>query len=544
MKLFARAKIPTEEAGTFTMKRPPAAQSAVAQLHPSNSISQAGVRPTSASSVITNSANSAQKPFPVPADTKVHHGTTNAITSVTDAVEATSYPLEAPNMQGKSQHFIFPKSPELGSAPNWAVSAPSESDSNPNVRPTCLPDNNIRSTSVQQSGPLVSVTPSSINLYVPRPSTAPEMESHRLSQTLPPKRDLPFATSNNPKSCMKKSKETKSSFRDETDNLKSPEITQKPTAPEEPTLSTVTKRKRIPTAKAASKAPATKKPRAAASRKKANKASEPQESTVPSVEELLGGPSAVGIDPTKIVDNENLDTQVLLARAAQQTFAAAGILRNDLDEDQQDGFVVSGGLSTAVTTVDPSKNMSAATTDPLSLDHGTDENPHPSTAKPQFILPQSCAPLSSMLNVLNDSSFVPPGPQLFNIKPTDKTSASIPRTQLIEFPSHPSCCHTLQDSLPNNPPCHPPATTDQAPNKPTPPFNSGTASSSSADRQSPNDVNPNQDEQPTAVPLTSLPRENQQEILESWICHQLQSPKFAELCRVMESSWKVRLILG
>lgn len=42
------------------------------------------------------------------------------------------------------------------------------------------------------SAPLTGISYSPINLYKPRPSTAPVIDSQRLSEMLPPKRDLPF----------------------------------------------------------------------------------------------------------------------------------------------------------------------------------------------------------------------------------------------------------------------------------------------------------------------------------------------------------------
>lgn len=174
-----------------------------------------------------------------------------------------------------------------------------------------------------------------IDLYQPRPSTAPAIESQSLSQMLPPKRELPFS---NPALAKKFRKIPTCCERVQTDAELSAETLPPSPLPNfgklsSPVLDAVsakentrerfatavivsaTKGKRV----AASRTPkpqALKKQQAKATAKKASKAGK-EKDIVPSVEQLLK--EADGHSKDAIENSATLDTQVLLSRAEATT---------------------------------------------------------------------------------------------------------------------------------------------------------------------------------------------------------------------------------
>jgi hypothetical protein len=161
---------------------------------------------------------------------------------------------------------------------------PSDTERLTNYRPT---------SSTAWLGPAINSSYSPINLYEPRPSTAPVMESQGLSYMLPAKRDLPFAQTLS-RSGPSASRTTKDMTKfglpalplenrnglQPSSSLPSP-AQEFETQSETPTA----KKKRAPAQKTPTRAP--KKSAAPRSRKKA--ASHRDAGPVPSVEELLRG---------------------------------------------------------------------------------------------------------------------------------------------------------------------------------------------------------------------------------------------------------------
>jgi hypothetical protein len=170
------------------------------------------------------------------------------------------------------------------------------------------------------SAPATGFSHPPINLYEPRPSTAPMIESQGLSEMLPPKRDLPFPKPI-PRSGTKASKNTKYMAEIVLPALAPKENNKIPATSSLPSDSQELETQSAPPTAKVKRAPAkktcarvTKKPAAPRSRKKA--ASMREASPVPSVEELLkrSQESAKGV----ITMSKTIDTQALLARVEER----------------------------------------------------------------------------------------------------------------------------------------------------------------------------------------------------------------------------------
>lgn len=305
MKLFSRANVPTLEAGTFPAQRPGTATSnGSANAAASMSVS---TRPATATGSIINSTS---RFFP------------NHMQNTVERPITASASVMMPPPRMNTTMSAESKKPENDIAPYNGTPAICQTIDNflakaNKVGPETLPANHLENQNEQAAK-------SAIDLYTPRPSTAPEATSQHLSQ-LPPRRDLPFTkrgsggriSASRPSGLEDAS--CASGPKTKHQAAQAPELVGEAGSQEEQSIDKAlqpgpVKRKRpatrASTKKQASTESVAKKPRAAASRKKKGK--ETKESTpVPSVEELLEK-HAVDTSGEQAIDAKAMDTQALL----------------------------------------------------------------------------------------------------------------------------------------------------------------------------------------------------------------------------------------
>ena len=169
------------------------------------------------------------------------------------------------------------------------------------------------------SAPVTGFSHQLINLYKPRPSTAPVIESQGLSDMLPPKRDLPFPNPV-PGNRSKVLITTKGTAETTLPVLAPKDANQFPASFIQPFNSQELETQSAPPTANPRKGPAknaarvTKKPAATRPRKKAVRAR--PTSPIPSVEELLRRSQESAKDVTKL--STTIDTQALLARVEER----------------------------------------------------------------------------------------------------------------------------------------------------------------------------------------------------------------------------------
>ena len=216
LKQLANDGVHMLEAGTFPTIRPQTAQPTFTQ--PPNQLSQ---RPTTAAGVMQAAASgpapgeiesrysniSLMQP-PPPCD---HYQTVGRDTQYAEPRDSALRSQIPPSAQADTERTV------LQSAANQNVSRfPEAGTGEPQAEPT-----------IQT---LIS-RPAAIDLYTPRPSTAPAQVSQHLSQLLPPKRELPFKQHNTgARAGLEPVKSMDPSARDHTGQISAVEMT-KGTAP-------------------------------------------------------------------------------------------------------------------------------------------------------------------------------------------------------------------------------------------------------------------------------------------------------------------------
>jgi hypothetical protein len=339
MGRFSEADTPVTEAGTFPTPQPqprPLSSSSSA-IYPNDSASHLTIQPPSTppvhptqkyNSTSTSSILNGAEDFLRPA--------TSGSSTMQGSPAAYARPQMisngAYNQQARTDTYTLPhETPEQSPVPpqHGATTTLHWNDGNGLLQPPTkqymerLVDHRPRS-SAAWSAPAATPNHLPVNLYEPRPSTAPVIESQGLSEMLPPKRDLPFSKPV-PRRESKGSKNKKPLSEialavlapKEYNDIPAPSSRPSDTQEQETQSAPPTAKSRRASAK---KAPPriTKKPTAPRSRKKAG--SLRGASPVPSVEELLKRSQESAKDVAKT--SKTIDTQALLARVEERQAVA------------------------------------------------------------------------------------------------------------------------------------------------------------------------------------------------------------------------------
>ena len=380
MGRFSEVNAPVTQAGTFPTHKPPPRpfSSSSSLLQPSDSISQVNTRPTSKSSALASDHSGAESSSrmlnaaenflrPSTSSSSIQLPTPDARRPATAINQTYDFQNRRDTYALPHDHVDSPHVRRLATTLNQAYQLQDRSDicafpqdhvDSPHHPPRSTPttsqywsegtDVNTpfkRQTDLYElynfraapatawSTSAASPSQPKINLYEPRPSTAPIEESQHLTDMLPPKRDLPFAipvskdgsaSSKKMKSSVKNSPPTNDpkekgriasasvndfrSVASQSSQLQELETQSAPTA--------TAKAKRTPAKRTSTQG--AKKPTASSSRKKL--ASKEQETLVPSIEALLkrSENSAKNVAPM----SKSIDTQILLAQVEQRQEAA------------------------------------------------------------------------------------------------------------------------------------------------------------------------------------------------------------------------------
>ena len=332
MGRFSEANAPITEAGTFPTPQPQARphSSSSSVLCPSDSASHCNTQPPSTTIAFqSNNTSASTSSMLNGAETFLRPGTSvSSLTSSSTRIQRAPHSISDETYDQK-EVYAFPDDATRansirphsgpttsqywtgGHLPMQTSNQPSDVDHLASHRLTSSPVWTV---------PVTNSSHPPINLYKPRPSTAPSIESQGLSVMLPPKRELPF-TKPLSKSSSKASKTTTGMAEAPSPALPPKEdhgFRPSPSMPshshELETQSAPPKAK--PKRALAKKAPArvTKKPAVPQSRKKA--ASIRSVSPVPGVEDLLRRSQ----EPAKGVKSmsKTIDTQVLLAHVEER----------------------------------------------------------------------------------------------------------------------------------------------------------------------------------------------------------------------------------
>jgi hypothetical protein len=338
MGRFSEANAPVTEAGTFPTPQPQPRQfsSSSSVIYPSDSASHLNIQPPSTppvhptqkySSTSTSSILNGAEDFLRPAMSG------SSTTEGSPAAYARPQMISngAYNQQARTDIYALPhETPEPSSVrpQHGATTSLHCNDGNGLLQPPTkqyihLVDHKQRS-STTWSAPATTLNYPSVNLYEPRPSTAPVIESQGLSEMLPPKRDLPFSKPV-PRRESKGSRNRKPISEITLAVLALKENKEIPVQSSQPSdTQELETQSAPPTAKSrralAKKAPPriAKKPTAPRSRKKAT--SLRGASPVPSVQELLTRSQVSAKDVA--TTSKTIDTQVLLARVEERQAVA------------------------------------------------------------------------------------------------------------------------------------------------------------------------------------------------------------------------------
>ena len=208
MGRLSQANAPVTEAGTFPapqlQPRPFSSSSSV--LHPSDSISQLNGCPSSTLSVLPSHRHSGNS------ISSILNGAEDFLRPMTSGSSAVQRPTlsvqrqepfsnETHPQENQRGIFALPQDAtdgvrtlaQLGATTSvyWNESPRFQQSPKPPSKTQHLV-NSTSTPSTAWSAPLTRSSRPLINLYEPRPSTAPVLESQGLSDMLPPKRDLPF----------------------------------------------------------------------------------------------------------------------------------------------------------------------------------------------------------------------------------------------------------------------------------------------------------------------------------------------------------------
>lgn len=312
MGRFSEANAPVTEAGTFSapQPQPPAFSPSSSILYPSDSAIPVNAQsPSKALIFPSENLNSASKSDIL--NGQGYTATNQTLSTITSGVcdqqaqtaicaFSPDTPKPIPRLQrdiSTSQYWNDSHSlTQISNQPNLAGRRPTSSNT--------------------WSAPVTSLSHEHINLYEPRPSTAPVIESQELSDMLPPKRDLPFPKPV-PRRGSKASKSTKytakTALPKENDGI--PASSSRPSTSQEletQSAPPTAKSKRAPARKASARV--TKKAAAPRVRKKA--VSVLEASPVPSVEELLKRSQESVKGVTTI--SKAIDTQALLDQVEER----------------------------------------------------------------------------------------------------------------------------------------------------------------------------------------------------------------------------------
>ena len=406
MKLFSRANVPTLEAGTFPAQRPGTATSnGSSNAAASMSVS---TRPATATGTINNTTS---RFFPNHMQNTVERPTT-ASASVMMPPPRMSTTMSAESKKPENDM------PRYNGAPPICQTIDNFLAKTNKIGPETLPANRFEDQNRQAAK-------STIDLYTPRPSTAPDATSQHLSQ-LPPRRDLPFtkrgsggrSSASHPSGLEDASCASGSKTKHQA--AQAPELVGEAGSQEEQPIDKAlqtgpAKRKRpatrASTKKQASTEPVAKKPRAAASRKKKKGKETKEGAPVPSVEELLKK-YAVDTSGEQAIDAKAMDIQALLDKIGHlQNEKMQGGIEQDHRKKVQ---VEVAGASVEV----PDSQASLSAEQPS---HLTDLTP--------------CTPADKLINPGTPSA--PTVAHTVNIIPTPDDSSPVKHQSLTEQASEP-----------------------------------------------------------------------------------------------------------
>ena len=376
MKWFARAKIPTEDAGYLSLQRPDTARSTTSTgIMPSDSVSQIATCPPTASTVPTFTPSHT----PHTAIRQQHTIVAPSGPSIQQIHQAACDPVGRSNQTANQPEFqhnpITPMRPGL-------------------VENTYFAPVNTTGT----IGCLNVATPL-INMYQPRPSTAPQLTRQPLSEILPPKPHFAFLgpppvkdlNHEDSMAISETSHQTPVEMENELCSQAS-NVTTQATSPSK------TKR---PRTKSTTKPKAPKRPRNDTSNLVTSppKAQDTQGSTIPSIDDILVR-SADSQLPTSIPARPELDNQVLLEKAAARTTRGESDLHSRLlpsevpasQPGQADTTVVEDNFSNLSTAINQSgANSNTRSAIDLSNPYAP-APPHPFDPDTLTILPRNTIP--------------------------------------------------------------------------------------------------------------------------------------------------------
>jgi len=515
MKIFSRAKIPTDEAGSMSSRRTYTAQ-------PSDSAPQIGAFPPPAPSNVAST-------FP---------GQASSLAGANDSGQPINFGgMMPPSTHSSSPYISHPVAPLAFSGAGSSPSLASPIYAHPPVPVT------PSSLSLSQEKPLQP----GINVYEPRPSTAPAIGSWHLSQVLPPKRDLPFCkptprTKSNAFNSIQEqisiasgvqeigSVETALAPAQTSDKNPVAEIVEPQTAAgteaSQSTTTTRTKKrapaKNPPKAPKIPKTPAAKKPRISAPRKKSTVAKSIKESPVRNVEEIPKQSQAISSQADG--DYASIDTRTLPARPDQcRTLASLNLFSNNatvgLGEAKEQSLQPEGqpAPQEQVSEIVPSFPPI------ISQDSGAKYFNHQNPSNPHTVR-QPLSELDSNIISTSHAYQIGAGMPLSCHKTPSQHPAPPSRTlKLCNSNSTPTGSYNSHTSL------SPLALLLRDPNfAPTPSLDSST-SASSTDQDS--------------ISFWALSEEQQVEAIDAFAVGEIKSPKFEKLCVVMEGVWTKWMVL-